>query len=171
VFNVTGSELVIILLVALIVLGPEKLPDAIRKFGRVYGELRRMSSGFQSELRDALEEPMREMRDTMNTMTGGFDDGSAPTQATPSAGPRLTPDGAVVEADAPGTPPADDSAVAPVADDSTVTPVADVPAAGPPNGTPPAATNGTNGTNGSSATSATTGAVPADEPVVPADPD
>ena len=67
-FNVTGGELVIILLVALIVLGPEKLPDAIRKVGRVYGELRRMSAGFQSELKDALDEPMREMRDTMNTV-------------------------------------------------------------------------------------------------------
>ena len=57
-----GGELVVILLVALIVLGPDKLPDAIRKVGRVYGELRRMSSGFQAELRDALDEPMREVR-------------------------------------------------------------------------------------------------------------
>jgi sec-independent protein translocase protein TatB len=72
VFNVTGGELVIILLVALIVLGPDELPDAIRKVGRVYGELRRMSQGFQSEIRDALDEPMREVRDTMNTMKGGF---------------------------------------------------------------------------------------------------
>ena len=71
-FNVTGGELVIILLVALIVLGPDKLPEAIRKVGRVYGELRRMSQGFQSEIREALDEPMREVRDTMNTMKGGF---------------------------------------------------------------------------------------------------
>jgi sec-independent protein translocase protein TatB len=72
VFNVTGSELIIILLVALIVLGPEKLPGAVRKFGQVYGELRRMSHGFQSELRDALDEPLREVRDTVNTVTSGF---------------------------------------------------------------------------------------------------
>ncbi len=45
VFNVTGGELAIILLVALIVLGPDKLPDAIRKVGRVYGELRRDQPG------------------------------------------------------------------------------------------------------------------------------
>ena len=76
-FNVTGSELVIILLVALIVLGPEKLPEAVRKFGRVYGELRRMSQGFQSELRDALDEPMREVRNTVNTVTSGFNDDDA----------------------------------------------------------------------------------------------
>jgi sec-independent protein translocase protein TatB len=64
VFNVTGSEVVILLLLALVVLGPEKLPDAIRRFGKVYGELRKMSQGFQTELRDALDEPMRELRST-----------------------------------------------------------------------------------------------------------
>jgi sec-independent protein translocase protein TatB len=65
VFNVTGSEIILLLLVALIVLGPEKLPDAVRRFGRTYGELKRMSQGFQAELRDALEEPSRELRSTV----------------------------------------------------------------------------------------------------------
>jgi sec-independent protein translocase protein TatB len=64
VFNVTGSEVIILLLLALVILGPEKLPDAIRRFGRIYGELRRMGQGFQDELRDALDEPMRELRST-----------------------------------------------------------------------------------------------------------
>ncbi len=63
-FNVSGSEIVIILLLALIVLGPEKLPEAMRRFGRVYTELRNMSRGFQSEVRSAFEEPVRELRDT-----------------------------------------------------------------------------------------------------------
>lgn len=54
----------VLLLLALIVLGPERLPDAIRSFGRVYGQVRRMGEGFQAEMRDALEEPMRELRDT-----------------------------------------------------------------------------------------------------------
>ena len=50
--------------IALIVLGPEKLPEAVRKFGKVYAELKKMSTGFQSELKSALDEPMREMRET-----------------------------------------------------------------------------------------------------------
>lgn len=54
----------VILLLALIVLGPEKLPDAIRRFGRIYGELRKMGTGFQSEFRNAFDEPMRELRET-----------------------------------------------------------------------------------------------------------
>lgn len=54
----------VLLLLALIILGPERLPEAIRTFGRVYGQLRRMGEGFQAEMREALEEPMRELRDT-----------------------------------------------------------------------------------------------------------
>ncbi|MEX2659684.1 MAG: Sec-independent protein translocase protein TatB [Acidimicrobiales bacterium] len=57
-FNVGTPELLVILLVALIVLGPNKLPDAARQVGRFMGEFRRMSSGFQSELRDAMKEPV-----------------------------------------------------------------------------------------------------------------
>jgi sec-independent protein translocase protein TatB len=65
-FNVTGGEIVIILVLALVVLGPEKLPEMIRKAGRLYGELRRMSSGFQSEFEEAFGEPLREFRETAN---------------------------------------------------------------------------------------------------------
>lgn len=60
----SGSEIVVILLLALIVLGPEKLPEAIRKFGRVYSEIRKISNGFQSEFKNAFDEPMKELRET-----------------------------------------------------------------------------------------------------------
>jgi sec-independent protein translocase protein TatB len=55
-FNIGGGELLVIVLIALIVLGPQRLPDAMRTVGRVVGEVRRMSSGFQQELRDAFED-------------------------------------------------------------------------------------------------------------------
>ncbi|HEX5366030.1 MAG TPA: Sec-independent protein translocase protein TatB [Acidimicrobiales bacterium] len=54
-FNVGGGELLVILLVALIVLGPQRLPGAARQIGKVAGDLRRMSDGFQRELRDAFD--------------------------------------------------------------------------------------------------------------------
>ena len=57
-FNIGAGEILLILFVALIVLGPEKLPNAARQVGRTLGELRRLSSGFQSELKDALKEPV-----------------------------------------------------------------------------------------------------------------
>ena len=55
-FNVGGGELLVILLIALIVLGPQRLPDAARTVGRVMGDLRRISSGFQQELKDAFDD-------------------------------------------------------------------------------------------------------------------
>jgi sec-independent protein translocase protein TatB len=55
-FNVGGGELLVIMLIALIVLGPQRLPDAARQVGRVMGDLRRISSGFQQELKDAFDD-------------------------------------------------------------------------------------------------------------------
>ena len=64
----------IILLLALVVLGPEKLPEAMRKLGKMYGEVKRMSTGFQEEFRSAVDEPMREFRkavdEPMNEIRG-----------------------------------------------------------------------------------------------------
>ena len=51
-------EILVILVVALIVLGPTRLPDAARQVGRAFAELRRMSSGMQAELRDVLNPPV-----------------------------------------------------------------------------------------------------------------
>jgi sec-independent protein translocase protein TatB len=63
-FNVTGGEIAIILLIALVVLGPEKLPDMLRKAGRAYGEVRRMATGFQSEFQETFADPIREFRES-----------------------------------------------------------------------------------------------------------
>jgi sec-independent protein translocase protein TatB len=68
VFNLSGSETIFLLLLALIVLGPEKLPEAIRRFGKTYGEVRKMATGFQSEMKAALDEPMRELKGTADAL-------------------------------------------------------------------------------------------------------
>lgn len=60
-FNVGTGELMVILLVALLVLGPDKLPDTARKIGNVVGELRRMSQGFQDEVRKAMDDAKAEI--------------------------------------------------------------------------------------------------------------
>ncbi len=88
VFNFSGSEIVFLLLLALIVLGPEKLPEAVRKFGKTYGEIKKMTSGFQSELKTALDEPMREMRETADAFkkAASFDFDAEPEPAKPLTG-------------------------------------------------------------------------------------
>jgi len=55
VFNVGGGELLVVLLLALVFLGPDRLPDAAKKLGRLMGEVRRMTSGFQEEVRSAMD--------------------------------------------------------------------------------------------------------------------
>ncbi len=52
--NVGGGEILVILLVALIFLGPEKLPEVARQVGKVVGEIRKVTSGFQREMQDAM---------------------------------------------------------------------------------------------------------------------
>jgi Tat protein translocase TatB subunit len=50
-------EIVIILAVALIVLGPERLPEVMRTAGKILRELRLASNTVLHELTDVLEEP------------------------------------------------------------------------------------------------------------------
>ena len=57
-FNIGGPELLVIFLVALVVLGPTRLPDAARQVGKMMGEFRRLSASFQSEMRQAMEDPV-----------------------------------------------------------------------------------------------------------------
>lgn len=59
-FNVGTGELLVILFVALVVLGPEKLADSARKLGNFVGEARRMSQGFQDDVRQAMTAPTGE---------------------------------------------------------------------------------------------------------------
>ena len=58
--NLGGGEILVILLVGLLVLGPERLPTVGRQVGRVVAEIRRVSSGFQEEFRTALDDPLNE---------------------------------------------------------------------------------------------------------------
>jgi Tat protein translocase TatB subunit len=53
-FGIGLPELVVILAVALIVLGPQRLPEVARMLGRAYGQLRRASEEFQQTIRQDL---------------------------------------------------------------------------------------------------------------------
>ena len=93
-FNLSGSEIVVILLLALVVLGPEKLPDAIRRAGRTYSELKKMGNSFQAEMKSVLDEPMKEMRETADLLKKSMDfsDGDLTGKASASraSGARTT---------------------------------------------------------------------------------
>ena len=52
-FGVGPEELVLILIIALIVLGPERMPKVARDLGRVVGDLRRTSDQLREEFLNA----------------------------------------------------------------------------------------------------------------------
>jgi Sec-independent protein translocase protein TatA len=56
-FNVTGGELIIILAVALVVLGPERIPEVARSAGRMINKLKTMTEGFSSGVSDVMDDP------------------------------------------------------------------------------------------------------------------
>ena len=86
-FNVGGAEIFVILLVALIVLGPDRLPGAVRQAGQFVGELRKMSAGFQNELRGAFDEAevRAAEKKAMETRVEDVGAGATATDAIPSA--------------------------------------------------------------------------------------
>lgn len=49
-FGIGGTELLVILVVALIVLGPKSVPQIARTLGKAMGEFRRVSTEFQRTL-------------------------------------------------------------------------------------------------------------------------
>ena len=84
-FGIGMPELVVILVVALIVLGPKRLPEAARGLGKAFAELRRATSGITEELDNAqimLDEEVRAAE--RNARTGS----SAMTTPTSAASPQ-----------------------------------------------------------------------------------
>lgn len=54
-FNVGGPEMAVIALVALLVLGPEQLPKAMRTLGQASAQLKKVTGGFKAELQQAMD--------------------------------------------------------------------------------------------------------------------
>lgn len=81
-FGIGLPELFIILVIALVVLGPEKLPDLARAIGKGIGEFRRAADDIKQslntddelrELKDSLGQAKTEMSDIVRTGTGDLD--------------------------------------------------------------------------------------------------
>lgn len=89
VFNLTGGEIFILLLIGLVVLGPEKLPDALRTVGRFYNEVRRVATGIQSDVTKTFSEPLDELKKTANDARRLFIDDIPESQ--PSVEPNFIP--------------------------------------------------------------------------------
>jgi sec-independent protein translocase protein TatB len=110
VLNFSPEKLLLVGIIALVVLGPQRLPQAARTLGRLVSELRRMSGSLQSEVRDAMAEPRQVISSVMadtglngvtdlrqsvrDTVTGAFTEPAAAeaTSRPPTAAPPPPPD-------------------------------------------------------------------------------
>lgn len=112
-FDIGATELLLIVIVAVIVIGPKDLPLALRTAGRWIGKMRRMSNHFRSgidamvreaELADMQKEWDRRNAEIMakhpgtDPETGRLNDAAAelaePPAQTPTALPAPVPDDA-----------------------------------------------------------------------------
>lgn len=73
-FDIGFSELVVIGLVALIVIGPERLPRLARTLGHLAGRLQRYVADVKADINREVElEELRKMKDTVQQAATGFE--------------------------------------------------------------------------------------------------
>lgn len=61
-FGISMQELIIVGIVALIVLGPERLPKAAREIGKIMGGLRRQTDALRREFYNSVYTPAEDLR-------------------------------------------------------------------------------------------------------------
>ncbi len=93
--SVGAPEILVILVLALIVLGPDRLPQAARTLGRWVGEVRRFTGSLQSEVQGVVDEVMRPANETPTVATGAF---TSTTYAAAEVGAAVEGDGSATAA-------------------------------------------------------------------------
>ncbi len=84
-FGIGMTELAVIFAIALLVLGPKRLPSMARSLGRTLAEFRRASTDLRREFLEVAE-------DTRIEPPPAPDSGVAQETAKPEAGPEAPPD-------------------------------------------------------------------------------
>jgi len=89
-FNLSFTHLAVIGIVALVVLGPERLPEVAKTLGSFYREWKRIRGDLEGEVREAInefKEPFREQLEDLNqTVRGVVDDVRGAASGTTDAG-------------------------------------------------------------------------------------
>ena len=107
-FDIGAAELLLIVITAIVVIGPKEMPRALRTAGRWIGKMRRMSNHFRTGLdamiREAeMEEAEKEWRERnakIMARSGGAQFGSDPVEPAMEPLPAPAPEGSDDDADA-----------------------------------------------------------------------
>lgn len=96
-FSLGWGEIVVIGLLALLVLGPKRLPEVARQIGKAWGTLRRTFMESTKDLREELREVNKEMNQASQRI---YQEMTPPATPTSSSQPPAPQDDAEVTADA-----------------------------------------------------------------------
>jgi len=126
--TLTFPELLAILVIALVVLGPEKLPGAARSIGEWTAKIRAFSANLESEVREVLDDPsmqpIRELGEFAAQPRKKLAEYARAAALDDEGDRRVAPEPA--ESEAPALPPAAEAADA----STTEVPPAEAPPAG-----------------------------------------
>jgi sec-independent protein translocase protein TatA len=122
------AEILVILVVALIVLGPTRLPEAGRQVGKALSEIRKWTQDMKSEVTDAFQpeppmapmppSPVTPVGDPMTTPASASSDAASPPTATPPPPQTVARETAAAETASEATPP-----VVPALSDAPTAPI------------------------------------------------
>lgn len=104
-FGIGSTELIVILIVALIIIGPAKLPEMARSLGKALGEFRRVSTDVKRTIEMEAEQSEQKAR-TEQAKKELFPDNAAGKTSEPSSPGATAPSAETVEV--PDTAQADD---------------------------------------------------------------
>jgi sec-independent protein translocase protein TatB len=109
-FDIGFSELLVIGIIALVVIGPEKLPRVARTLGHLAGRLQRYVSDVKADINREIElDELRKMRDSMQQAASSFESSVQSELNKTEADLNKTVDDVVKDA-TPPAPPAEEAA-------------------------------------------------------------
>ena len=114
-FDIGWSEILVIAVVAIIVVGPKELPRMLRSFGKTMGTVRRTANDFKRQFDEALREAEREvgledtkkqlqaiaksnpLKDAQKDLDDSLRAASKPAISAPKSAPSPAPEKTAVE--------------------------------------------------------------------------
>ncbi len=96
-FDIGGAEIIVVLIIALLVMGPKNLPKVARTVGRFMGHARRVTDEFKSVIGEEIRAmEMKEFQEKQNAAGDSKDQESDQSagddRATNTDGPEADPD-------------------------------------------------------------------------------
>ena len=85
-FDIGFLELALIAVLALIVLGPERLPGAARSVGKFAARARTLARGLQTQLREEMEREENKLKDELGMKPAAMSDADT-EKNNPGGGP------------------------------------------------------------------------------------